>query len=433
MALKPDTNATMSGRITAADANYPHGSSKDETAPGAGDGTPYFKARADDIFGMQQALLLDGDVTPSGNADTAVLSDYLQAASNVLKQGGFKNRFINGDFSVTQRGASFINISSLGGSYTADQWEYNVNLDGGALSANDVTISPFAAGQVDVPGNPRNFATVGGAIAGGSGSENLVFLNKIEDVRSFSGEQVTLSFWVKGSITASAGVYMVQSFGSGGSPSAGVNALPAQALAVTTSWVRHTITFDVASIAGKTLGSNEDHFFQFGLIKQAGATVNATWGGTGSIAYAGTIDIADVQIEKGRYASRFERLQPAQALSLCRRYYRRYDYVSAGALLVTNFTWNHSTSNYVVGFLASNAFRTEPTVNILTATGSYTTVGVTGTSFATVPSTSVSYSGPAEAVIISFVDNSLPIRSSATLDLATGIGNALDFELTAEL
>lgn len=79
MALNPSTNATMAGRVTGADANYPYASSKDESSPGAGDGTPYFKARADDLFGLQQALLKSAGITPSGNADTAVLSEYMQA------------------------------------------------------------------------------------------------------------------------------------------------------------------------------------------------------------------------------------------------------------------------------------------------------------------------------------------------------------------
>lgn len=79
MALNPSTNPTMAGRVTTADASYPYASSKDETAPGAGDGTPYFKARADDIFGFQQALLSLAGIVPSGNADTVVNSQYAQA------------------------------------------------------------------------------------------------------------------------------------------------------------------------------------------------------------------------------------------------------------------------------------------------------------------------------------------------------------------
>jgi hypothetical protein len=79
MAINPSTNGTMMGRITAPDANYPYGSSKDESGAGAGDGTPYFKARADDIFGFQQALLRASSIVPSGNADNVLVSQYLQS------------------------------------------------------------------------------------------------------------------------------------------------------------------------------------------------------------------------------------------------------------------------------------------------------------------------------------------------------------------
>lgn len=79
MAINPNTNATMSGRITAPDADYPYGSAKDESSPGAGDGTPYFRARANDIFGLQQALLRLAGIVPSGNAETARNAQYLSA------------------------------------------------------------------------------------------------------------------------------------------------------------------------------------------------------------------------------------------------------------------------------------------------------------------------------------------------------------------
>lgn len=84
MAINPSTNATMAGRITAADGNYPYGSSKDETAPAAGDGTPYFKARADDIFGFQQALLKAAGIVPSGNADNVNNSQYMQCLVEMI-------------------------------------------------------------------------------------------------------------------------------------------------------------------------------------------------------------------------------------------------------------------------------------------------------------------------------------------------------------
>ena len=77
------------GRITAATLNYPFGSSKNETSPGAGDGTPYELARADDIFGFQQALLEAAQITPSNNSETALVSEYLQAIVEVASGRAF--------------------------------------------------------------------------------------------------------------------------------------------------------------------------------------------------------------------------------------------------------------------------------------------------------------------------------------------------------
>lgn len=77
MALNPSTK--YPGRITAPDANYTYGSSQDESSPGAGDGTPYEKARANDIFGFQQSLLRAANIVPSGSAETQLVSEYTQA------------------------------------------------------------------------------------------------------------------------------------------------------------------------------------------------------------------------------------------------------------------------------------------------------------------------------------------------------------------
>ena len=78
MAINP--GSAFPGAITPPDANYPYGSSQDEVTPGvSGDGTPYNKLRADDIFGFQQALLQAASIVPSGNADTALVSQYLDA------------------------------------------------------------------------------------------------------------------------------------------------------------------------------------------------------------------------------------------------------------------------------------------------------------------------------------------------------------------
>lgn len=84
MALNWSTLPAFTGRYTAADSNYPYGSSKSETTSGAGDGTPYIKARADDIAGFQQAMLTEAGIVPSGSSDTALASQYLESLQVIL-------------------------------------------------------------------------------------------------------------------------------------------------------------------------------------------------------------------------------------------------------------------------------------------------------------------------------------------------------------
>ncbi len=66
-------------RANPADGNYPNGSIKNESVPGAKDGTPLDKDWGNDFLGFDEALLAEAGITPSGNPDTAVLSDRLEA------------------------------------------------------------------------------------------------------------------------------------------------------------------------------------------------------------------------------------------------------------------------------------------------------------------------------------------------------------------
>ncbi len=71
------------GKTNAPDANYPQGSARNVTISGDGTGTPWEEALVNDILGFLQAILLEGGVTPSGNPDTALASDYLDGLKNI--------------------------------------------------------------------------------------------------------------------------------------------------------------------------------------------------------------------------------------------------------------------------------------------------------------------------------------------------------------
>jgi len=69
----------FSPRITAADADYPYGSIKNESVPGANDGTPLNADWGNDYAGFDAALMSEAGLTPSGDPDTAPASQRLDA------------------------------------------------------------------------------------------------------------------------------------------------------------------------------------------------------------------------------------------------------------------------------------------------------------------------------------------------------------------
>lgn len=69
----------FSQRVNPADANYPFGSIKDNTSPGANDGTPLAAVWGNDFEGFRQATASRSAVTPSGLPDTAQDSQLLDA------------------------------------------------------------------------------------------------------------------------------------------------------------------------------------------------------------------------------------------------------------------------------------------------------------------------------------------------------------------
>lgn len=75
MAIAPNTRYPANTK--APDADYPQGSARDISAPGAADGTPLQEDWLNDWFGFQQAVLAEAGVTPSGTPDTALDSQVL--------------------------------------------------------------------------------------------------------------------------------------------------------------------------------------------------------------------------------------------------------------------------------------------------------------------------------------------------------------------
>ena len=247
----------------------------------------------------------------SAAAPAIVLAANGSATANVssINNGplaGMRNAIINGNFDIWQRGTS----QTTAGYGSADRWSTNTGSATFSLSRQSFTI-----GQTNVPSNPAYFARYQITVAPSTSNTNMRQL--IEDVSSFAGQQITVSFWAKADAAKSIWVGHFQNFGTGGSPSETVNTT-GQIITLSTSWTRYSVTTTLPSVSGKTLGSDNNSSLSLHFIIS-----NTQTGFDWSPIPAQTItfDIAQVQAEPGPVATPFERRPIGTELALCQRYY----------------------------------------------------------------------------------------------------------------
>jgi hypothetical protein len=258
----------------------------------------------------------------TGDVLSAANMNDLSGTVNLLESAQYaagKNAIINGDFGINQRQFTSVTTSVYG----HDRWFISVNGTSGTVTYSTQT---FTLGTAPVAGyEGTNFAQV--VTTGQSTSDILSALTqRIESVRTLAGQTATLSFWAKAtSGTPSIAPRFVQSFGTGGSPSANVifNATTAKQ-AITTSWARYSFTVSIPSISGKTLGTTAGtDYLNIGLVVSAGSTYDSTTGTLGI--QSNTFQIWGVQLEEGSTASAFQTATGTKQgeLAACQRYYFR--------------------------------------------------------------------------------------------------------------
>lgn len=130
-------------RANPADSNYPYGSIKNESVPGAKDGTPLDAAWGNDMGGFTDALLADAGITPSGAADTALASQRLDALKTYSKpastitdtHGTNVQNYIDGNLTpfktvAGMKAAAFLSTLT---EFTRVEWQgYYTQSDGGS-------------------------------------------------------------------------------------------------------------------------------------------------------------------------------------------------------------------------------------------------------------------------------------------------------------
>jgi hypothetical protein len=281
----------------------------------------------------------NSSLVKNGAADIRTLGDAIDTSVwNIGYGQAGKNKVINSDFDVWQRGTSFTNPANL--TYTADR--IGIYFDGSGATR---TVSQQAnVGAIGVY-SPTYFIRFAHSVAG-TGASNNLWYTRLEDVSTYAGQTVTFSIYAKAAATTVLPQISVdQNFGSGGSAS--VTTVFATSVSVTTSWVRYSYSVAIPSITGKTVGANN----YLGI--EVRMPLNATF----------TLDFSQIQLEAGSKATPFQTASggsPQAELAMCQRYYWRST-ASAAYSRLTNSGYGQSATAITVPLVNPVEMRTQAT------------------------------------------------------------------------
>ena len=267
-----------------------------------------------------------------------------------------KNKLINGDFAINQRGFT---STTTNGAYGFDRYK---------LLRNDGTTTysaeTFTLGTAPVAGyEAKNFARIVSSGQTATGAYSILN-GTVESVRTFAGQTATFSVWAKASTgTPSIAVSFVQNFGTGGSPSSAV-VTPVSKQEITTSWARYSFTATFPSISGKTIGTNNNDHLTINLFTSAGTDLATDSSSLGI--QSATIDLWGWQLEAGSTATDFQTATGTLQgeLAACQRYF--YNHVTGNTFTIAMGYYANATN---VQFYTKFPVTMRTTPSLLMASG----------------------------------------------------------------
>ena len=333
--------------------------------------------------GITTSIQVGGGVTISESGIEASGIGITCANINGGAISGRKNKIINGDFTIHQRGGTI--TASSGSAYSLDRWR--IYMSGDSPGGFTVQQSTGSYPQTSISGVKDNFkasvlitVTSAGSAAA---NNNVKFQQRIEgsDVYDLAlgtsaAKSFTVSFYVKSSLTGTFGASLVNS---------AHNRSNIQTYTVNSANTWEYKTFTVAGDTSGTwvtnTGTGLQLMFDLGSGSDKLTDTTNQWlsgeyhGTTSSVKLthtnSATLQFAGVQLEAGTQATAFEHRSFGEEFALCQRYFQKYActdqewiYVEASA---TTYKWWQSHFN---------PMRSTPTVDVSgLSTGS-------GTSFA---------------------------------------------------
>jgi hypothetical protein len=280
---------------------------------------------------------------------------------------GFRNRIINGDMRIDQRNAGA--AVTTAGAYPVDRFNIGNSTDG-AFSAQQDSSAP-----VGFINSLKYTTTTADGTLTTTQTTNVIHHiegTNISDLAwgTANAKTVTLSFWVRSSLTGT--------FGGALKNSGSTRSYPfTYAISVADTWEQKSVT-----IAGDTTGTWLTNTgrgitvnFSLGSGPDRSGTAGA-WAGTnynsatGAVSVIGTLNatwyVTGVQLEVGSVATPFERRPYGTELALCQRYYQK-SYAQAtvpGTSVTSSFNglvWSNGVCDSGAGqILPFTAFLSQP-------------------------------------------------------------------------
>lgn len=250
---------------------------------------------------------LAGDMFLELQALKGYIQTQLSSGSNFVGTGSFRNKLLNGNFNVAQRGQTFA-VAAGASSYTVDQWLLG--------PVRGTTAATFTQTNTNGPFANNNSLSLTQPTGGtGFNLSNRIESTFLQDLAI--GGSVTVSGWYK---TASL---------SNASPTIGLQTPTAidNWTAAATGSTPATAALGVVSPIALNTWVKWKNTFVLATDPTGGLAVVFNWPTTIS---AGAVSLYNVQLEIGIAASTFELRSPQVELAMCQRFFQENQCYSQG-------------------------------------------------------------------------------------------------------
>jgi len=264
------------------------------------------------------STLATNAITDASGGNTTTINGYTPTMSNMAG----RNRLINSDMRIDQRNAG-ASVTPSSSTYTLDRWRVGVD-----------TTQRMSFQQVaDAPSGFTNSILCTVTTDGSASASNLLYLQQniegfnISDLGfgTASAKSVTVSFWVKSSVTGVKSISLINGTGLNRAYCTTYNINAAN------TWEYKTVTFpgDTTGTWATGNGNGLELHFNFQVGSTYDTTLN-TWAAGRFYSASSVPDITDtlgatinftgVQLEAGSVATPFEHVDYGEMLRRCQRY-----------------------------------------------------------------------------------------------------------------